>query len=424
MKIELVEQKISSSLKDKIVTAKEASEIRDDILELSPSDKTKLKDRINIKELTPDAKTVIDDLYSNGENLFAFSQKERNLIKSLAFQRVLPNFRSLPVEDQKQLLKSFEPILKKFPNFFEKLAKLPNDNYGKGFQFFFTSKSSNELGKIVNAGNTKSTVGMVNPGANVIKNPILNDLLSPFGEVKNFDVGGMYMDAMDNHQLLTHEMAHVVHLNFLNDDQRDKIGNLFDHAIRTNSFISGYAKTNPYEYFADSVSAYFSYPKETLKKVDPEMYQFIKEVYESEPQYGEDGNLFNDPETVSYTYLHTSGKNLMGVTVGRESSLVTLEHFNGGTVSELSLLGNDNSLIGKGSFGIKAAWKPWHVPVDTYGTLGVTGNVGVAGGQTTAGIGAFVGAGIDIYHFNAEVRQNFVTNGSGPEVRIGYKIEF
>src|SRR5688500_12601387 len=101
MKIEQASQKISSALKDYIITAKEASEIRDYIIELPVSDKNKLKDRINIKELTPDAKTVINDLYADKENLFAFSQKERKLIKSIAFQRVLPNFSSLAVEDQK-----------------------------------------------------------------------------------------------------------------------------------------------------------------------------------------------------------------------------------------------------------------------------------------------------------------------------------
>ena len=64
--------------------------------------------------------TIIDDLYSDQAYLFAFSQKEVKLIKSLAFQRVLPNFASLRIDEQKQILRAYEPILKKFPNFFEK----------------------------------------------------------------------------------------------------------------------------------------------------------------------------------------------------------------------------------------------------------------------------------------------------------------
>jgi hypothetical protein len=420
MKLDTIEQKISFSLKDNVVTAREASEIRDDMLELSAYDKISLADKVNIKELTPDARTIIDDLYASRDNLFAFSQQQRALIKSVAFQRVLPNFASLPVYQQQEILKAYEPFLQKFPNFFEKLAALPNDNYGKGFQFFFADSSSSELGKIIREG----MAGIVNPGANVIKNTVLNGLLSPFAGVKGLDVGAMFSDTGNTTALLTHEMTHVVHLNFLNDDQRDKIGNLFDHARRTNSFITEYAKTNPYEYFADSVKYYFSPAKELLQVRDPEMFSFIKEVFESKPQYGADGNLFNDPENISLTYSRTAGQDLAGVTVGRESSVVTIEHFNGSTVSELALLGNSSSLAAKGSFGLKAAWKPWNAPVSTYGTFGATANGGVAGGKLSAGIGAFAGAGIDIYHFNAEFRENFVTNGSGPEVRVGYKLEF
>jgi hypothetical protein len=422
MKMEEVGFKIKAALEDKIITAKEASEIRDEMLELSSFARGKFKDKVDIKELTPDARTIINDLYADRDNLFAFSQKEKTLIKSIPFQRVLPNFASLKVDEQKQVLKTFEPILRKFPNFFEKLAKNSNSNYGKGFQFFFTNQDSQELGKIIK----KDMVGIVNPGANVIKNKLLNDLLSPFGSIEQLDVGSMYTDSIGINELLSHEMAHVIHLNFLNDDQRDKIGNLYDHAKKTNSFISTYAKTNPYEYFADSVEAYFSsgFGKAVLEKTDPEMHNFIKSVYETKPQYGQDGNLFNDPENISLTYANSAGEHLAGVTVSRESSVVTLEHFNGGTVSELGILANQNSIIAKGGIGIKAAWKPWNEPVSVYGTAGVTANAGMAGGKATSGIGGFVGAGFDIYHFNAEVRENFVTNGNGPEVRVGYKLEF
>lgn len=422
MSIEKIQQKINSFLDDAVISAKEASEIRDDLLLSSDSDIQKLKDSIDIKELTPDAKTIINDLYAN-KDAFAFSPEQRKLVKSISFQRVFPNFFSLTTDEQKTILAGLDPFLKKFPNMIDKLASASNPSYGKGFQFFFVNSKSTELGKII-CKDSESFVGKVMPGAEVVKNPVLNALLSPFGNSEKLQVGGMFIDVYNQYELFTHEFSHALHLHMLNDDQRDKIASLYDHAKLNNCFITGYSATNPYEYFAESFSSFLGPGNAALAMKDPEMYKFIRGIFESEPQYGEDGNLINDPEKASYTFYHKGDSNLHGATIGRESSLVTIEHFQGSVVTDISLLGNDNSFVVAGSAGIKAAWKPWNKPVDFYGTVGGTANAGIAGGKATAGIGAFVGAGIDLYNFNAEVRQNFNTNAGGTEIRAGYRFEF
>lgn len=431
----IVRSAIAAALKDKYIDVGEAAELRGVLLtQLPKAERRKYDALLQQAPMAKQAQVMLRQLdpdYSGHAK--SFSAAEIQLLDSPVFKVVFPNFMALSLAHQRQVLNELEVFLQHFPDLLPRLASLSNDHYGPGFQYFFVEPGENEaFDKVM----PKGTSGVVMPGASVVKDPLLR-LLANKLSLQQLDRGGMYTNAI-SYGVFSHEFAHVVHLNLLNDDQRDQIKNLYDNAWNKmrqsqgqQGFVSEYAKTNPYEYFAEGVEFYLTGDAKRLQARDPRLYAFVAKVFAPGVTHnGKDGNLFTDPERVHALVSQQGSRTLYGAAISRESDLFSVRHFEGGSTQELAVMGGPDALVARASLGLKAAWKPFKQPAQpasVYATFGASVQGGVVGGQASVGAGGFVGAGIDYKHLNLEVRQNFMAGhnvSSGTEVRAGLRFEF
>lgn len=427
----IVQTALALALKDKSIDVAEASELRGLLLTLlPPAERAKYRTALAAAPMASQAEPILRKLDPDlGVYQKDFSQAEIALIDSPAFKLVFPNFQRLDLRQQRQVISELNVFLRHFPNLLPTLNGLRNDSYGPGFQYFFLDPDDNEaFDKVI----PKGMAGVVMPGANVVKDPLLR-LLANKISLRQLDRGGMYIDSI-RYGVFSHEFAHVIHLNSLNDDQRDGIKNLYDKAWQrmrasggTAGFVSDYAQTNPYEYFAEGIEHYLCGGADKLKASDPGLYAFVADLFAAGKQHsGADGHLFSDPERVHIVVSQQGGRTLAGVSVSRESDLFSVRRFEGGITQELAVLGHADGVVGRASVGLKAAWKPWDSAAGIYATAGGTVQAGALKG-VSIGAGGYAGAGVDYKHFNAEVRQNWIAGantGSGTEIRAGLRFEF
>lgn len=427
----IVQTALALALKDKLIDVGEASELRGLMLSLLPNyERAKYQTALAAAPMSPHAEPILRQLDPD-LSIYAkdFSRTEIELINSPEFKLVFPNFQRLNLSQQRQVISELSVFLEHFPNLLSTLNGLRNDSYGPGFQFFFLDPQDNAaFDKVI----PKGVVGVVMPGSNVVKDPLLR-LLANKVSLSQLDRGGMYINTL-KHGVFSHEFAHVIHLNSLNDDQRDQIKNLYDKAwgkMRASQgqqgFVTDYAKTNPYEYFAEGVEYYLCGGAESLKQRDPGLYQFVAGLFaKGKIHSGQDGTLFNDPERVHLVVSQQGGRTLGGVSLSRESDLFSIRHFEGGVTQELAVLAGTEGAVARASVGLKAAWKPWDKPASVYATGGGSVQAGSLKG-VSIGAGGYAGVGVDYHFVNAEVRQNWMTGqntGSGTEVRAGLRFEF
>lgn len=96
-------------------------------------------------------------------------------------------------------------------------------------------------------------------------------------------VVGEELLAMRNRSCARHEFAHAYEHAYTTRKRRThalsvELWNSF--ARQRTGLVSEYASTNPAEYFAESVEAFFEPgPRDYLKKADPQMYQFLCELF-------------------------------------------------------------------------------------------------------------------------------------------------
>lgn len=428
-----IQKALKSALKDGSINAYEASEIRSLLLDLPKAERQSYQPHFMQYPMTKYASHIILDIdvdmnkYRND-----FLQEDLKLIDSTPFKRVFPNFNYLSLQEKKTVVKELKPYLKFWPTLLPQLNKINNNNLGKGFQFYFLNKElDKEVGSII----PKGAGGVIWPGSNVVKNPLMRLVTKPILGMKIFDRGGMFNSGI-KYGVFAHEVAHIIHMNMLNDDQRDQLTNLYNKAWNNHEktdgkkgFVSGYAMTNTYEYLADSMEAYLLHDKARLKAKDPEMYAWLDNMLKEGKTYnGKDGNLFNDPEKVSYISSFQGGKVLHGISISRDSHNTALKHFEASTPTEIAVMGGDKSVMIKGSVGLKASWKPWTQPFGVYGTVGATAQGGVFNGKPSIGAGGYVGAGVDYKFINIEARHNFMAGANTPthntEIRAGVRFEF
>lgn len=91
------------------------------------------------------------------------------------------------------------------------------------------------------------------------------------------NASSMGKDILESRQItFTHELAHHFNTRF---DQRLKQAQdaAYAHALRTNSFVSDYAKTNKLEYFAETW-AYYHFHSDILKRADPVGYNLVAQA--------------------------------------------------------------------------------------------------------------------------------------------------
>ncbi len=427
----IVQTALALALKDQQIDMAEASELRGLMLTLLPSvERAKYIQTLAQAPMSAEAKPMLSNLDPDlSVYVKDFSAAEIRLIDSAAFKLVFPNFSRLSLSQQRQVISELNVFLKHFPQLLPALNSLKNDNYGPGFQYFFLESSENEaFDKLM----PKNVVGVVMPGSTVVKDPLLR-LLADKVSLRQLDRGGMYIKSIQQ-GVFSHEFAHVIHLNLLSDDQRDQIKHLYDKAWQQmrqsegkQGFVSKYAQTNPYEYFAEGVEFYLTGDANQLKHRDLGLYQFVAELFKAGKLYtGGDGHLLNDPERVHGVVSQQGSRTLVGLSLSRESDLFSVRHFEGGVTQELAVLAGEDGAVARASLGLKAAWKPSDKPAGVYATAGGTVQAGVLG-SVSVGAGGFVGAGVDYKHFNVELRQNWMAGsntGSGTEIRAGLRFEF
>lgn len=428
----IVQTALALALKDKKIDVAEASELRGLMLTQLPvaSERNRYKQLLATAPLTEAAAPILRELDPDlSAHKSLFSADEIALIDSTPFKLVFPNFMRLSLSQQRQVISELNVYLSHFPSLLYVLNGLKNDNYGPGFQFFFLNPDENQaFDKVI----PKGVVGVVMPGSNTVKDPLLR-LLADKISLPMLDRGGLFINTLA-HGVFSHEFAHVVHINLLNDDQRDKIKQLYSEAwnrMRASGgkegFVSEYSKTNPYEYFADSMEYYLTGGAAKLKARDPKIHAFISELLAPGAIHrGFDGNLLTDPERVHIVASQQGGRTLAGVSVSRESDLFSVRHFEGGSTQELALLAGPDGAVARASLGLKVAYKPGDQPAGVYVTGGGNLQAGALKG-VSIGAGGYAGVGVDYKAFNLEARQNWMTGrnvGSGAEVRAGIRFEF
>lgn len=428
---QIIRSALAEALKDKSINVPEALELRGLLLQLPRGERERYKPLLAQIPKAEYVAPLFQGLDLNpAEYAKDFSAAEFALLDSPGFKLAFPNFTSLSLADQRQILTELNVFLKHFPTLISTLNGINNDNYGPGFQYFFVTQDSNPAFDTVLP---KGVSGIIMPGANVVKDPLLG-LAAQKISLRMLDRGGMYTNAI-KYGVFSHEFAHVIHLNLLSDDQRDSIKNLYDSAWRnqhktggSEGFVSDYAQTNPYEYFAEGVQVYLTGQQAQLQKRDPELHHLISQIFApGKIHSGKDGNLFNDPERIHAVTSVQGGQTLGGISISRESDLVSIRHFEGTVTQEIQALGGKNSALARGSVGLKAGWKPWDKPASVYATVGAVAQAGLLAGKVSAGAGGYAGVGVDYGPFNAEVRQNWMAGQNTPaatELRVGLRFEF
>jgi SPP1 gp7 family putative phage head morphogenesis protein len=112
--------------------------------------------------------------------------------------------------------------------------------------------------------------------------------LSPFYEqtTGSFSATSRYVDHGASsaseaiERIAVHELGHAVHAH-LSERHLEQIEDLFAAAMQSNSTVSQYAKTEVREYFAESFAAYLFEPN-ALASVDPQIYDLLRTIMESE----------------------------------------------------------------------------------------------------------------------------------------------
>lgn len=422
---------LALALKDKHIPASEALELRGMMLQLPKAERGQFSTLIARLPLSDEARPILQqidpDLKAYAKD---FTTAEIKLLDSQAFKTVFPNFVRLSMFNQRQVMTELQVFIKHFPDLLNKLANVPNPHYGPGFQFFFLDPESNaEFDHVI----AKGMAGIVMPGPGIVKDPLLGAIVKPIA-LRQLDRGGLYESAI-SYGTFTHEFGHVIHLHMLHDDHRDAIKNLYDKAWEQlkatdgkHGFVTEYAKTNPYEYFAEGVEYFLTGSAATLKERDPKLHQFLETLLAPHTRYdGQNGNLLTDPERIHLVTSVQNGRVIGGVSVSRESDLVSIKHFEGSTTTEAMALGGEHTALLRGSVGIKASWKPWTKPAGFYATVGGVAQAGMLDQKLSLGAGGFAGAGVDYKFLNAEVRQNFMVGKNAPsstEVRLGVRFEF
>lgn len=423
---------LAVALANKQIDVAEAGELRGMLLTLLPkAERARYRSQLQTAAMTPQAEAILKQIDPDFSAYRGrFSNAEIELMDSVPFKLVFPNFMALSLAQQRQIITELQAFLPHFPNLLSRLASVANDHYGPGFQYFFIEPGENKAFNNVIA---KNMAGIVMPGASVVKDPLLG-LLTKKLALQQLDRGGMYTDSI-KHGVFSHEFGHIIHLHSLNDDQRDQIKNLYDQAWNRmrdtqgqQGFVTEYAKTNPYEYFAEGVEHHLLGQSDLLERKDPALAKFVAGLFAKGVVHkGGDGNLLNDPERVHLTAARQKGQTLVGVAVSRESDLFSVRHFEGSITQEVALMGNQQSLIGRGSLGVKAGWKPVDQPASVYATAGGVVQAGALAGKVSVGAGGYAGVGLDYKALNLEVRQNWMAGqnvGSGTEVRLGLRFEF
>jgi len=427
----MIRTALALALKDGKLEIGEALELRGLLLQLPRPERDKYRPQLAALKLDSEVTPILRDLDLNPADYAAdFSPAEFALLDSAEFKLIFSNFTVLNRAEQRQVLDELKVYLQHFPSLLPSLNAIANDNYGAGFQFFFVTGETNARFDTVLP---KGTAGVIMPGAHVVKDPLLG-LVARKISLRMLDRGGMLRDYIP-HGVFSHEFAHVIHLNLLNDDQRDAVKNLYSQAWQKDKktqgkegFITSYAKTNPYEYFAEGMETYLTGDKTLLQRKDAALYALIDQLLApGKTHSGSDGNLFTDPERIHLVASSQGGRILAGVGISRESDLFSVRHFEGGVTQELQLLGGDQSGLARASLGLKAAWKPSDSPAGVYATVGAVAQAGMLGAKVSAGAGGYAGLGVDYHHFNAEVRQNWMAGVNTPpatEVRVGFRWEF
>lgn len=421
---------LAVALKNGSISVPEALDLRGMLLQLPSQERARYQRQLAEVSQEDYVRPILNDIDLQAQDFPELSAREFAWVNSASFKLIFPNFTQLKASDRKIVVQELERMTRHFPNLLQRLNQIQNENYGPGFQFFFVTPESNQAFDRVLP---KGVAGIVMPGASVIKDPILG-LVTRRISMRMLDRGGVY-ERYISRGTFTHEFAHVIHLNVLSDDQRDAVKNLYDAAWRQHSqsdgargFVTQYAQTNPYEYFAEGVEYFLVGDRARLQAQDPALDRFLARLFADGVQHsGRDGHLFNDPERIHALVTRQGGTTLGGVSLSRESDLVSIRRFEGSVVTEVQALAGAQSALARGSVGLKAGWKPWDQPASVYATVGAVGQAGLLNGRASVGVGAYAGVGVDYHGLNAEVRQNWMTGKNAPpstEFRLGWRFEF
>lgn len=256
-----------------------------------------------------------------------------NLKQADLFHQVYRNFDLLPENTQNDVLTKLNLFIDKYPDFLERLNNVDNPKYGKGFQFYFIPPEQHERWEAIPTA-VRGTGGYTDYIGIVYSNPITNALPKDgllgaaskamtylsigvthvMGKVKesapDLDVGGMFTDVTAD--TFSHEMAHAMHAYVLSNEEKLEIWAIYAEAEDTGEgFITNYAKTNHFEFFAEGVEAYMHQnhkgefdQRADLLKTNPKLYNFVQRLIEPgvERQAG-------DTWDATFTILKAKAKN-------------------------------------------------------------------------------------------------------------------
>lgn len=252
---------------------------------------------------------------------------QRKLMSTPAFRNVYRNFDLLTPRQQQACLQKFELFQAKYPDFLNRLDKIPNSRYGDGFQFFFIPPEDNQRWKDIPEG-VRGMGGSVNYSGIVYSSPALSVIkgdsklkmalhalsqgaVDAFSAVKPgkvaLDVGGMFTDSSPD--TFAHEMAHILNAYFMSNAEQLEAWSIYTEARQNDKgFLTEYSRTNHMEFFAEGVEAYLKQDvqgsfieREQLQQTNPRLYAFVRKLLEP-------GVKGPAPETLNDAWTITQGK--------------------------------------------------------------------------------------------------------------------
>lgn len=379
------------------------------------------------------------------------SDKARKLPQSPGFKLLFPNFGVLSTPAQESALRTIQRYADAFPDFFTVLNRVKDPTHGAGYQLYFvpeTPASDGPLaflqnqGKLGKDGPHAGIVYSHNQAYFIIKmaSPIVHAVHAPqIGGVKVQHAEKLVHDSYND--VLAHELAHLLYDHFLSRGDQSKISDLYDLAVERHGPFTKkpYWTTNQREYFAESVMAYLTdfdrpippsldgkgelYTRQQLELHHPEMARFVAGVFSGHYQrpFRPDGGM------VSLRVSQLGGQTVAGGGISAQKDLVKGDHARLSVVGTGEVMGNSQSLVLRGSTGLRTTLGPESkdgLPVGVYVEGGVSGSLGHVGDKSLSNVGVYGAVGTTLKGLNVEARRDWTTQGPANTVSLGYAVQF
>lgn len=379
------------------------------------------------------------------------SDKARKLPLSAGFQQLFPNFSVLSKPAQESALRTVQRIQDAFPDFIETLNRVKDPAFGPGYQIYFVPEEPvkdgpmaflQQNGDLKNGGKHAGIVYNQNQAFFMARMaaPIIRIVHSHnIGGVKQ--TSAEELTSMHYSDVLAHELAHLLHDHYLSKGDQTTLGGLFDLAVKRHGPFDKkpYWSTNPREYFAESVMAFLTdydrptppsltgktpfFTRSQLERFHPEMASFVARLFDGTHQkpFRSDGGM------VSLRVARLGGQTVGGAGVAAEKDLLKSDYGRLSMVGTAEAMGNRQSLILRGSAGLRTTLGPDPkdgLPIGIYGEGGVSGTIGYVGKQDATGLGPYAAAGVIAKGANVEFRRDWTPAGPADTVSLGYAVRF